>query len=259
MHDRIGNVGNAERWISIAAGLGLTLAALRARGFLGRATAGAAGLSLLTRGVTGYCGMKAALTGESSLGEGLSEQFNRTRATFTPARQIDSLESLYPAELQELHSAEKQLSTLVEEISGKFENRQLEQQLRGYATELRSRAEDLQRILTSRGINPRQHPDQAMRALANETRKMAHVCVANVRDAALVASLQRIIHYKIAGYGNVASYAKALNRTEEAARFAEYASRDKTVDRELTDLAKGTLNPQARFEPQGRPANVRPH
>ena len=253
------NVGGVERWVSVVAGLGLTLAALRGGGFLRRATTGAAGLSLLTRGISGYCGMKAALTGQTSLGEGLKEQVNRTRFGFTPARQIDSLDSLYVAELQELRSAEEQLSTLIDELSGRLENLQLEQQLRGYSTELRSRRDDLDRILASRGIDSRRHPDQAMRALVDETRKMAQVCGANVREAALVASLQRIIHYKIAGYGNVASYAKALDRTDEAARFADYADRDKAIDGELTLLAKGTLNPQARAEPQGSRPDMRPH
>ena len=74
---------------------------------------------------------------------------------------------------------------------------------------------------------------------------MARVCAPTLRDAAIVASLQRIIHYKIAGYGTIAAYAKSLGRTEEAAHFSELASRDKAVDAELTRLAKGTLNPDA--------------
>jgi ferritin-like metal-binding protein YciE len=244
------NLGDVERWMSILAGLGLTLAALRGGGILRRAAAGAAGASLLSRGVTGYCGMKAAVTGQASLREGLMEQVSRTRFGLSPPDQIDSLESLYLAELQELRSAEHQLATLVDEVAGNFEAPELNRILRGYATEIRSRRDDLDRILASRGVNPRRHPDQGMQALANETRKMERVCAPGVREAALIASLQRIIHYKIAGYGNVAAYAKSLGLTEDAARFADHADREKAVDSELTDFAKTIVNPLARAEPQ---------
>jgi ferritin-like metal-binding protein YciE len=80
---------------------------------------------------------------------------------------------------------------------------------------------------------------------------MWRVCAANVRDAAVTASVQRIIHYKIAGYGAIAAYAKALGREEDARQFAQLAERDRAVDAELSDLAKSTLNPQAVAAPLG--------
>ena len=84
---------------------------------------------------------------------------------------------------------------------------------------------------------------------------MWRVCAANVRDAAVTASIQRIIHYKIAGYGVIASYAKSLGRYDETKHFAQLAERDRAVDVELSDLAKGTLNPEAAAAPVGEPAS----
>ena len=75
-----------------------------------------------------------------------------------------------------------------------------------------------------------------------------------MRDAAVTASVQRIIHYKIAGYGAIASYAKSLGRHDDAQHFAQLAERDRAVDAELSDLAKGTLNPEAIVAPGGEPA-----
>jgi Xaa-Pro aminopeptidase len=51
-----------------------------------------------------------------------------------------------------------------------------------------------------------------MRALVEKASRMAEHTSENVRDAALVAALQRIIHYMIAEYGTIASHAKALGR-----------------------------------------------
>lgn len=251
---RRSNVEGPERWLSLAGGLGLAAAALRAGagGPLPRLLFGLGSAMLLSRGVTRYCPMKAAMTGQATLGTGFGEQVRRALASVRGGgtATIATMEELYRAELQELDSAESQLIMLLEEIGSQIAHPPLRQRLQAYATEMHSRRDDISRILQSRGLDPMQHPDQAMEALVTETRKMSHVAGAGVRDAGLIASIQRIIHYRIAGYGTVAAYAKALDRIEDAARFAEYADRDKAFDEELTELAKGAINPQAVRAPQ---------
>jgi ferritin-like metal-binding protein YciE len=167
----------------------------------------------------------------------------------TAARTIDSMEELYNAEMQELHNAESEFCWLLQDLPPTLPNVVLERYLRGYATEIRTRQEDLERILSSHGVNAREHPDQAMHALIVETRKMAQMCATNLRAAALVASIQRLLHHKIAGYGTVATYAQSLGRTDEASRLAEYSDRDEAVDRELSSIAKELLNPVAQVQP----------
>ena len=257
------NVSAAERWLSLAAGLGMALAALRGGSLMRRAALGTAAFSLISRGATAYCPTKAALTGQESFGAGLREQWERVVGRVrSGTTQIDSLESMYLAELQELYSAETQLCSLLQRLSETIEHEPLRQHMNGYATEARTRREDLARILRDRGLDPREHPDQAMHALVRETWKMAQVPGGNLRDAALVASLQRLIHHMIAGYGTVAAYAKQLGHIDEAARFAECADRDQAIDQELTEVAKSTLNPDARLTPEAHPEpgeRIRPH
>jgi ferritin-like metal-binding protein YciE len=260
----LGNVGTSERWLSAAAGLSLTLQALRGRGLLGRVLMASAGLSLLARSATGYCAVKSTLSGETSLKQGMKEQVRRLRQTVgaDTVTSIDTMDALYATELQELHSAEAQLARMVEQLVPTLQNESLSLRLDEYATELRARKVDLESLLARSEIDSRPHPDDAMRALLDETTKMARVCAPTLRDAAITASLQRIIHYKIAGYGTIAAYAKSLGRTEEAAHFAELASRDKAIDTEFTRLAKGTLNataPQATSEQTIAPSSLRTH
>jgi ferritin-like metal-binding protein YciE len=128
-----------------------------------------------------------------------------------------------------------------------------------YATELQSRKVDLESLLAKSAVEVRDHPDDAMLALIEETHKMAAICAPKVRDAALAASLQRIIHYKIAGYGTIASYAKALGHLDEAGHFAQLADRDKALDVEFTELAKATLNPDASRSLRIEPTPVTTH
>jgi ferritin-like metal-binding protein YciE len=242
-----GNLSPAERWISTLAGFSLILGAAVRGSLLRRLTFVAGGATLLSRGLVGYCGMKASLVGDAdSLGEGMHEQWQlmRSQAGAGPAA-IDTLEALQLAEMQELASSTAQLARLLDRIERGIGHNDLQMRVRSYATQLNAREQDLERIISSRGASPRRHPDQAMRTLVEETRKMAHVADPAVRDAALVDSLQRIIHYQIAAEGSAAAHAKTLGRDEDAARIGDWVDRDKAVDASLTELAKALLNPRA--------------
>jgi ferritin-like metal-binding protein YciE len=246
------NLGSVERWLSVLGGVGMLLTSARGGGF-SRLARGALGLSLLTRGATGYCHVKAALKNRT----------NEALADLSSNRRLDSLDAMYEAELQELHSAEGQLCQLANDLARTMSHPELAFRLQEYATELQARRTDLESLLARIGADVEGEADDAMRALIEETEKMWRVCAANVRDAAVTASVQRIMHYKIAGYGAIAAYAKALDRAAEAAHFAQLADRDRAVDAELSELAKGTLNPEAAVAPQGEPAqreeSVRTH
>lgn len=157
------NVSGAERWASIASGLGLIVVASRRGSPLGRLAAGLAGLSLLGRGLTRYCPMKAAMTGQASFGVGMGEQVRRAaqalRLRSGGAASIESLEDLYLAELQELASAEDQLVHAVDRISRRTQNVQLIERLGAYLMEIRSRRRDIERFLREREASPEGHPD----------------------------------------------------------------------------------------------------
>jgi ferritin-like metal-binding protein YciE len=186
--------------------------------------------------------------------EGLKEQWERVRAGFGGRPAFDSMTALYHAELHELHNAEQQLGALADEVWVSVRNGPLADRLSDYAGALRVREAELGNMLSATGANLRERPDEVMRALVEKASKTAEQSSINVRDAALVAALQRIIHYMIAEYGTLAAHAKALGRTQEAAHFAQQANLDKDVDRELSELAKSTLNPEATVtpEPQGK-------
>lgn len=239
--DRSGNLGATERWLSLLSGIGLLLTTARG-GAIGRVARGAAGLSLLARGASGHCAIKAALRSRS-------EHVIGDLGDLNDSGRLDSMDAMYEAELQELHNAEGQLCQLSNDLARTMSHPELAFRLQEYATELQARRVDLESLLARIDGSLRDEPDDAMTALIGETEKMWRVCAANVRDAAVTASLQRIIHYKIAGYGTIAAYAKALARVDEAAHFARLADRDKAVDAELSELAKGTLNPEATIAP----------
>ncbi len=79
MGQQTGNLSATERVASALWGLSFSLAAMRRGSPLWRLVSGVAGAALLARSYAGYCGMKAAMTGEASLRNGLSKQWDRMR------------------------------------------------------------------------------------------------------------------------------------------------------------------------------------
>lgn len=83
------NVGESERWLSVAGGLGLVLYGLKTRGLMGL-TLGAIGGAMLYRGSTGHCPAYESL--------GLStEEHDRTRASLDGHNSIKVEESIFIA------------------------------------------------------------------------------------------------------------------------------------------------------------------
>ena len=66
-----------------------------------------------------------------------------------------------------------------------------------------------------------------------------------VKDAALIASAQRIEHYEIAGYGTAAHYAERLGHSEAASLLHQTLQEEQFTDTQLNDLAKNYLNQKA--------------
>jgi ferritin-like metal-binding protein YciE len=60
----------------------------------------------------------------------------------------------------------------------------------------------------------------------------------NVRDAAIIASAQRVEHYEMAGYGTARNYASLLEDENAAQLLQETLDEEKEADAKLTALAE---------------------
>ena len=69
------NLGRGERQVStVVAALGL-IAGLRGRSPILRTLSGAVGMGFLARSVAGHCAVKAAVSGQTSRGQGIKDQW----------------------------------------------------------------------------------------------------------------------------------------------------------------------------------------
>jgi ferritin-like metal-binding protein YciE len=175
--------------------------------------------------------------------EALNDRWREIRAGLGAGSALDSLEAFYRFEIEELRSAETQACALADEMWVTMLNGPLAERVSQYVLELRRRTAEHEGL--SEPGRTRAHANQAMRAIVHDASRLAEVCAPGVRDAALVAALQHIIHYLIASYGSIASHAKVLGRSEDAAMFGSHADSDQELDAELSSLAKKEVNQQA--------------
>ncbi|MFL6606522.1 MAG: YgaP-like transmembrane domain [Steroidobacteraceae bacterium] len=83
MTQQTGNLSSSERTLSALFGLTLSLLTIGRRNPALRVLAGTAGAALLARAYAGHCGIKAVMTGQTSLAQGLKDQWGRIRTAGT--------------------------------------------------------------------------------------------------------------------------------------------------------------------------------
>jgi ferritin-like metal-binding protein YciE len=162
------------------------------------------------------------------------------------AMEINNFKDMYIAELQELVSAESQLSDALLRMAGAAAHPALKDLLLHHRAETETQKQRLATILEKHGANPAEHTDQAMQALVNETRKMLAMLTGDdLRDAGLIASAQKLEHYEIAAYGTAAALAGQLDLRDEQKMLHRSLDEERQIDGMLTQLAKREVNPDA--------------
>lgn len=145
---------------------------------------------------------------------------------------IDSLQDLYVHELQDNYSANGQMIKVVGELRAKAGDEQLQQMLDKSVAKIREHNERIAQLVRAEGESPDEEHCKGMEGLVKEARK--HGIEEDygdpaVRDAAIIAQMQRMTHYGICGIGCAKAFAQALGK-EDAVR---------ELDRDLGDIYSG--------------------
>jgi ferritin-like metal-binding protein YciE len=157
--------------------------------------------------------------------------------------EITGFKDMYIAELQELASLERQLGEALLRMADMASHSSLKNALVHHREQTLLQEQRLTSILQKHGANARAHTDQAMEALINETEKMASCVKGNdLRDAALIASAQKVEHYEIAAYGTAAALAGQLDLRDDQQILHQILGEEKAADATLTELAKREVN-----------------
>jgi len=130
--------------------------------------------------------------------------------------EIRNFKDMYIAEVQELASVVRQLGECLPRVAKAASHPALKQVILDNREAAETQKERLEAILEAHGAEVEAHIDQAMQAMLYETNKLLPMLKGeDLRDAGLIASMQRLKHYEIAAYGTAAALAGQLKLCDD--------------------------------------------
>src|SRR5919197_2895868 len=162
---------------------------------------------------------------------------------------IGSLRELYLDELGDLYDAETQMLRALPRLVEQARAPDLRDALNKHCEESRLHLERLELIFTHWGGRRKTRPCAGLAGIVQEADdRLNQVTTEDARDAAIVGVAQRIEHYEIAAYGCARTYARRLNRPDEARLLQETLDDEGRADHRLTEIAEAHINDDARSE-----------
>jgi len=152
---------------------------------------------------------------------------------------IETLRELLVDELQDLHSAELQINKALPRLVKTSHDPTLRQSFEQHIEDTRNHATRLEQVLKRMNQSPRSKVCEGMKGLLkDEEDRVSGGGDAEVLDAGIISSAQRITHYKIAAYGSVRTYAELLGEQDAARILNEILQEEKASDQKLNQVAR---------------------
>lgn len=160
---------------------------------------------------------------------------------------IDSLEKLYVHELKDLHSAETQILEALPKMIENATDDELKKALESHRKETEAHLARVDRLFVNLDYEPGGHKCKGIEGLIKEGEDtLAETEDEDVRNAAIIASCQRVEHYEMAAYGVARAFASKLGRHDDAEVLTMTLEEEGAADRTLTNIAEQRINFAAR-------------
>jgi len=160
---------------------------------------------------------------------------------------MKTLKDLFHHQLKDLYSAEKQFVEAMPKFIDASNSKDLTECLENHYKESKKHYDEIRAICDDLDVNPGSKVCKAMEGLLEEARGMAnHEATADVKDAGLIAALQRVEHYEISGYGTAREYAELLGLHDAEARLKKILTEEQGADGKLNEIAKLKVNKAAK-------------
>jgi len=163
----------------------------------------------------------------------------------------EDLMDLYTGELQDLWSANDQMSKVLKKLLGKVSDPSLKDMLTKSQEGIATHTDVLKQLLSDSDEKVKKEHCKGMEGLVAEAIKHTTEeapAKGPTLDAVIIAQYQRMSHYGIAGFGTAASYAGTL-KLKDAEKQLKRATKDiYGGDEYMTKLAETTVNIDAKDE-----------
>jgi ferritin-like metal-binding protein YciE len=157
-----------------------------------------------------------------------------------------SLEQLFLEELRDIYDGEKQLVKALPRLARLASDPELKAGIEEHLKQTEQHVERIESVFEMLDSPARAKKCVGIRGLIKEGQETTKGDFDSaVKDAALIASAQKVEHYEIAAYGTLCEWAKHLGRQGEGELLHETLEEEKGADQKLTHLAQTLVNPQA--------------
>jgi ferritin-like metal-binding protein YciE len=160
--------------------------------------------------------------------------------------QAKNLTELLAHEIQDLYSAEDQILEALPDMIENARDADLQAVLREHYDQTRHHKSRLETVAEELEVKLDGSKCKGMVGIIKEgadlIRKQDDE---DVRDAAIIASAQRVEHYEMAAYGTAAHFATALGLSRVAQQLNQTLQEEKVTDKTLSRIADGRVNERA--------------
>jgi ferritin-like metal-binding protein YciE len=157
--------------------------------------------------------------------------------------ELKDLKDLLIHEVQVLYNTEKYQLLALPRMLKNSTNVELKGALQQHLDETKIHKQRLEKVGQLLNIDPDDEGSPSIKGLVFEGEKVLHKdAKAEVRDAAILAGVQKVEHYEISGYGTAAYLAEMLGLHEANELLFETLNEEKATDEKLNQLARNSIN-----------------
>ena len=164
-------------------------------------------------------------------------------------RAVMKIKTLHDAlvhELQDLHSAETQLTRALPKMAKASSHEELTEAFEEHLQQTKGHVERLEKALKQLDASTRGEKCKAMEGLIEEGKGTLELDAGDeVRDALIISVAQKVEHYEIAGYGTARTFAKLLGEDKIVSLLADTLEEEAEADQKLTKIAESVVNSDA--------------
>jgi ferritin-like metal-binding protein YciE len=162
-------------------------------------------------------------------------------------KELKNLNDLLVHEVQVMYNSEELQILALQRMIGKTSNPELKNAFEQHLEETRKHKERLEKVAKILNIDAAGEGNPAIKGLIYEGEKVLHKDASpETIDATLIAGVQKIEHYEIAGYGTAAYLAETLGLIPVWEQLSQTLKEEKDTDNKLSNLAKNKINVKAK-------------
>lgn len=153
---------------------------------------------------------------------------------------LKSMRDLLIHELQDLHSAEAQLTDALPRMAKFARNPDLKAAIETHLEETKAQLDRVAGLLDTLEAKPGKAKQCiAMAGIIKEGEElMKEKGEDAILDAALIGAAQRVEHYEIAAYGTARAFAELIGETEAEEVLSEILDEESATDEKLSEIAE---------------------